>query len=79
MMYLAKAFFDKTKFPEWSVNNFHNSIPQCKVNTKGKSSEYIPTLARASSEKWGVSICTIDGQRFSIGDSDEAFTMQAIG
>ena len=44
----------------------------------GQCSSYIPTLEQAGEDKWGVSICTIDGQRFSIGDADEAFTMQAI-
>ena len=52
---------------------------QCKDNNEGKCSSYIPTLEQAGEEKWGVSVCTIDGQRFSIGDADDAFTMQAIG
>ena len=51
---------------------------QCKANNVGQCSSYIPTLEQAGEDKWGVSICTIDGQRFSIGDADEAFTMQAI-
>ena len=38
---------------------------------------YIPQLARASKEKWGISICTVDGQRFSIGDVNDKFTIQS--
>ena len=49
---------------------FHSPI-------KGKVADYIPQLAKVNPGNFGVSICTIDGQRFDIGDTDIDFTLQS--
>lgn len=48
---------------------------KCKSNTSGTNSSDIPQLASVP-DHWGVSICTIDGQRFQIGDSSVGFSIQ---
>ena len=48
-----------------------------KENTGGKVADYIPQFAKQDSNHFGISICTIDGQRFSIGDTEIPFTLQS--
>ena len=50
---------------------------QCSAIDAGACSNYLPQLASADPSKWGVSVCTVDGQRFSIGDTTDPFTMQS--
>ena len=45
--------------------------------TKGEVANYIPQLATVSKDKWAMSVCTVDGQRFSIGDINVPFTLQS--
>lgn len=43
----------------------------------GKNASYIPQLDNVDSNYWGISVCTVDGQRFNIGDTDIPFTVQS--
>lgn len=51
----------------------------CRANTGGQASAYLPQLSRQSKDRWGVALCTVDGQRHAIGDVDIPFTIHAGG
>jgi glutaminase len=46
-------------------------------NDQGKVADYIPQLARVNPEHFALTICTVDGQRFSLGDSRVNFCLQS--
>jgi glutaminase len=47
-------------------------------NKGGAVADYIPQLKRVDPEKFGIAVCTVDGQRFSIGDTNDLFCVQSI-
>ncbi|MGI5253919.1 glutaminase A [Actinacidiphila glaucinigra] len=44
----------------------------------GHVADYIPQLGRVNPEKFAIALCTIDGQRFAVGDADTMFCVQSV-
>jgi len=46
--------------------------------TGGAVADYIPELARADADAFGIAIATVDGHRYTVGDADRPFTIQSV-
>ena len=46
--------------------------------TDGKIADYIPELALADPKWFGISVVTVDGQVFDVGDCEQPFTIQSV-
>lgn len=44
----------------------------------GKVASYIPELSEINPDKFGISLTTLNGENFGIGNSDERFSIQSI-
>ena len=57
-------------------------LERCHEENAGDSSgavaDYIPELSKADAADFGISIATIDGYVYEVGDSDVPFTIQSI-
>jgi len=76
---LVKAFKGQLVIPEFDAftKDITDVYEKCRSHREGAPADYIPQLARGDPNKWGVSLCTTDGQRFSIGDYQDHFSIQS--
>jgi len=49
-----------------------------KDNLEGAVAKYIPELAKVNPDLFAISVVTVDGQEFSVGNVDARFTIQSI-
>lgn len=45
---------------------------------QGRIPDYIPPLAQVSPDKFGMAICTVEGETLSVGDAEEPFSIQSV-
>lgn len=78
---VERALSGKLVIPDFAefCREVTGMFEQTKPNREGVLPEYIPQLSRVDPEQFGVSICTIDGQMFSIGDARTEFCVQSCG
>ncbi|XP_075686055.1 glutaminase kidney isoform, mitochondrial isoform X2 [Rhinoderma darwinii] len=76
---LTQAFRRKFVIPDFMSFTSHidELFESAKKLSGGKVADYIPQLAKFSPDLWGVSLCTVDGQRHSTGDTKVPFCLQS--
>uniref|UniRef100_A0A673LS13 glutaminase n=1 Tax=Sinocyclocheilus rhinocerous TaxID=307959 RepID=A0A673LS13_9TELE len=76
---LTQAFRKKFVIPDFQ--SFTSHIDQIYESAKslsgGQVADYIPQLAKFSPNLWGVALCTVDGQRYTAGDTKVPFCLQS--
>nr|XP_046259976.1 glutaminase kidney isoform, mitochondrial isoform X3 [Scatophagus argus] len=76
---LTQAFRKKFVIPDF--DSFTSHIDELYESAKnlsgGQVADYIPQLAKFSPDLWAVSLCTVDGQRHTVGDTKVPFCLQS--
>ncbi|KAL2102004.1 hypothetical protein ACEWY4_003765 [Coilia grayii] len=79
IMLLTQAFRRKFIIPDFEtfVSHINQIYYSAQQQRGGQVADYIPQLAKLSPDSWGVSLCTVDGQRHSVGDTQVPFCLQS--
>ncbi len=58
-----------------ALNALHDRYRDC---DEGRLADYIPELAKADPRCFAISIVTVDGEVYEVGDTEQAFTIQSL-
>jgi len=77
---LSKALTNHLAIPRWKrfTSEIKGIFRKIRKSVKGgTNAQYIPVLAEADPSKFAVSVCTVDGQMYSVGDYNWGFSIQS--
>ncbi|XP_034042759.1 glutaminase kidney isoform, mitochondrial isoform X3 [Thalassophryne amazonica] len=76
---LTQAFRKKFVIPDFQMFTSHidELYENAKKHSEGQVADYIPQLSKFSPDLWAVSLCTVDGQRHTVGDTKVPFCLQS--
>ncbi|MEU4195706.1 glutaminase A [Kribbella sp. NPDC026611] len=78
---IRKALTDDLAMPTDEFAEFTQGVEEIYADLlderSGEVADYIPTLATADPEQFGIAVCTADGQVFMIGDAENPFSVQS--
>ena len=75
----ARALSERLVIPDFPrfATELRDIFDKTRPLEGGQVATYIPQLARVAPKSYGASVCTVDGQRFSAGDTNVDFTVQS--
>uniref|UniRef100_A0AAY4E601 glutaminase n=1 Tax=Denticeps clupeoides TaxID=299321 RepID=A0AAY4E601_9TELE len=76
---LTQAFRKKFVIPDFQpfASHVDELYESAKKLSGGQVADYIPQLAKFSPDLWSVALCTVDGQRHTVGDTKVPFCLQS--
>ena len=80
LLMLSRAFKHELIIPDWQefCTDIGTVFKHVAPDRSGSNADYIPILRDADPEKWGVAICSVDGQRMGLGDVDVYHSIQSV-
>jgi glutaminase len=80
LLMVSRAFTRQLVIPDWQdfCVDIETVYQHVAPDQSGRNADYIPILRDADPEKWGVAVCTVDGQRMGLGDVDIYHSIQSV-
>ena len=79
ILLIERALQGKIVVPDFAhfCSEIKTIFERTKMNREGEVADYIPELAKVEPDHYGVGLCTVDGQRFAVGETLEDFCVQS--
>ena len=80
LLMVSRTFQRQLVVPDWQefCHDIATVFAQVAHDRSGSNADYIPILRDADPEKWGMALCTVDGQRMALGDVDVYHSIQSV-